>query len=129
VVGAELILVKPLGFEFSEKALRRAQLDYASEVSITLKDSLEEALQDLKCPFFFLSSKTTKSLYDEELIGDIALVFGNENTGLPSHIMSDYASNLVRLPMVDGVRCLNLSNAVAISVYEVWRQNGFKYGA
>jgi tRNA (cytidine/uridine-2'-O-)-methyltransferase len=128
-VGAELILVRPLGFEFSEKALRRAQLDYASEVSISLKDSLEEALQDLTCPLFFLSSKTKTSLYDQNLTGEVALIFGNENSGLPQETMSAYASKLVRLPMIDDVRCLNLSNAVAISVYEVWRQNGFKYGA
>ena len=124
--GVELILIKPLGFDFSEKALRRAQLDYASEVKITQENSLEEAIHKLDCPFFFLSSKTKRSLYDQKIPESCALIFGNETKGLPPSIMEEYESHLVTLPMVDSVRCLNLSNAVAISVYEAWRQNGFR---
>lgn len=125
VTGANLILIEPLGFEFSEKTLRRAHLDYALDMNIKVKSSLEEVIDSLSSPFFFLSSKTNRSFYKEPLPQDVTLIFGNETKGLPPSIMHEYEKQLLKLPMIENVRCLNLSNAVAICIYEVERQNNF----
>ncbi|MDN3505109.1 MAG: tRNA (cytidine(34)-2'-O)-methyltransferase [Rhabdochlamydiaceae bacterium] len=127
VTGATLILIEPLGFDMSEKSLRRAQLDYAKDMDIQIFPTFKEALKTIDGPIYFLSSKGTKNLFDVKLDQNVTLVFGNEKSGLSEEIMSEFKDYLVRLPMKEDERCLNLSNAVAISTYEVLRQNNFNF--
>lgn len=127
VTGSKLTLIKPLGFEITEKALRRAHLDYAGEVNLSIAASFEEALRQGSGPLMFLSTKGSQSFYEAPIPPNTRLIFGNETHGLPEEIMQEYQNALFRLPMLDNVRCLNLSNAVAICLYEVLRQNQFAF--
>lgn len=127
VTGSDLILIEPIGFDISEKALRRAQLDYAIGMNIQVSPSIEEVIEQAPGPIYFLSSKGEKGFYEESYPTNTTLVFGNETSGLPETIMDAYQSQLRRLPMTRGARCLNLSNAVAVATYEVLRQNEFAF--
>ena len=125
--GCELHLIEPLGFDISEKALRRAGLDYWHLVKVHVHGSFEElqtAYPYAKFHYFTTKSRTlyTNSAYHE---GDF-LVFGKETRGLPEELLVAHPEECVRIPMIDESRSLNLSNAVAIAVYEGLRQNGFK---
>ena len=124
--GCVLHLIKPLGFEISDKYLKRAGLDYWHLVKVELHESVEEALfgvSEEKLHFF-----TTKSsrVYSEARFceGDY-LVFGKETKGLPNELLLAHPAACVRIPMREEARSLNLSNSVAIAVYEGLRQNGF----
>ena len=125
VTNTPLILVEPLGFQMDEKSLRRAQMDYALDMDIAIVPNFDEAMKLASGPVYFLSSKTKRSFYTQSYSMDTTLVFGNENTGLPPEIMERYQDQLVRIPMIAKERCLNLSNSVAIALYEVLRQNSF----
>ena len=124
--GCVLHLIKPLGFEISDKYLKRAGLDYWHLVQVEVHESVEEALfgvPEEKLHFF-----TTKSprVYSEARFreGDY-LVFGKETKGLPDDLLLAHPAACVRIPMLEEARSLNLSNSVAIAVYEGLRQNGF----
>lgn len=124
--GCVLHLIKPLGFEISDKYLKRAGLDYWHLVQVEVHESVEEALfgvPEEKLHFF-----TTKSprVYSEARFreGDY-LVFGKETKGLPDELLLAHPATCVRIPMREEARSLNLSNSVAIAVYEGLRQNGF----
>lgn len=124
--GCVLHLIKPLGFEISDKYLKRAGLDYWHLVQVEVHESVEEALfgvPEEKLHFF-----TTKSprVYSEARFreGDY-LVFGKETKGLPDELLLSHPAACVRIPMREEARSLNLSNSVAIAVYEGLRQNGF----
>ncbi len=124
--GCVLHLVKPLGFEISDKYLKRAGLDYWHLVKVELHESAEEALWGVpeeKLHFFTTKSPRTYSAahFGE---GDY-LVFGKETKGLPDELLLAHPSACVRIPMREEARSLNLSNSVAIAVYEGLRQNGF----
>ena len=129
--GTALHLVRPLGFELDERRLRRAGLDYREFASVSVHDDLAGCLRTLGDPRLFAFSTRGMRRYDEPRYkpGD-ALVFGPETRGLPDALLSsvDEACRL-RLPMVPGNRSLNLSNAVAVAVFEAWRQQGFAGGA
>ncbi len=125
--GCELHLVKPLGFDISEKALRRAGLDYWHLVTVHVHESffaLREACPDAEFRFFTTKARTvyTAARYGS---GDF-LVFGKETKGLPEELLVENKSACVRIPMIGESRSLNLSNAVAVAVYEGLRQNGFE---
>ena len=125
--GCELHLVEPLGFDISEKALRRAGLDYWHLVKVHVHGSfaaLKEAYPTAKFHYYTTKSRT---VYTDAAInhGDF-LVFGKETKGLPEELLVDNRESCVRIPMIDESRSLNLSNAVAIAVYEGLRQNGFR---
>ena len=125
--GAGLHLIRPLGFELDEKRLRRAGLDYREYAMVAEYDSLGDCLEALFNPRVFAFSSKASKMYDEAQFnsGD-ALLFGPETRGLPAEILETLpASRRLRLPMQPRNRSLNLSNSVAISVYEAWRQNGF----
>jgi len=125
VTGNDLILVKPLGFRFSSQGLKRAGLDYALDMNIELIHDLEEFLSQQKS-FYFFSSKA-KNLYTEvSYKPESCLIFGSEVSGLPESLFKQYPEHFVTLPMVDNQRCLNLSNSVAIAIYEAWRQMEFQ---
>ncbi len=120
--NSKLILVKPLGFSTSDRMMKRAGLDYFQDTSIEEIDHLDKILSG---SFFFFSSKA-KALYtDVTYSQDSLLIFGNETSGLPSSFHEKYPEKFVRIPMKEGARCLNLSNTVAIGLYEAIRQTSF----
>ena len=125
--GAMLHLVKPLGFSLDDKQLVRAGLDYHEFASITVHESWAECAECLKDRRLFAVSTKGTQQYDlvEYAVGD-AFVFGPESRGLPAEILGAVAEQQrIRVPMVPGNRSLNLSNSVAVVIYEAWRQNGF----
>lgn len=141
--GAQLHLVRPLGFELDDKKLRRAGLDYHEYAHLQVHDdwaAARQALQAADCQMITaLTTKLSKPFYDYDFSGQqdngvtasglmpsIALVFGSETAGLADDIREDIgADNWLRLPMLADSRSLNLSNSVAICLYEIWRQQGF----
>ena len=124
--GCHLHLVRPLGFTIDDKNLKRAGLDYWHLLSISYHDSFVD-LQKLYSTgrFFCHTTKTERFHSDAKYQPGDFLVFGKETAGLPATILDQYADSCVRLPMIEGARSLNLSNAVAVSVYEALRQTGY----
>lgn len=126
VTGARLHLVGPLGFSVDDKKLKRAGLDYWHLLDITFYEGLAEFFSKNAGPFFFFSTKA-KKVYTEVVYPEHChLVFGKETAGLPEELLVNNPDTTVRLPMIDEARSLNLSNAVAVGVYEVLRQRNFK---
>jgi len=129
--GTRLHLVKPLGFTLEGKQLLRAGLDYHEFATITVHESWAECAERFKDRrLFAVSTKGTRQ-YDlvDYAVGD-AFVFGPESRGLPAEILGTVAAQQrICVPMVPGNRSLNLSNAVAVVIYEAWRQVGFGTGA
>jgi len=125
--GCRLHLVRPLGFEVSDKYLKRAGLDYWDYVSITYYDSFKEVEEkNSGATFYFFTSKGRKAHSDVSYKEGDFLVFGKETAGIPEEILVRHEKTCVRIPMAGGIRCLNLSNAVAVAVYEAARQTGYK---
>jgi tRNA (cytidine/uridine-2'-O-)-methyltransferase len=125
--GARLHLVKPLGFSLEDKQLVRAGLDYHEFATITVHDSWVECADRFKNHRLFAVSTKGTQRYDvvSYAVGD-AFVFGPESRGLPAEILGSVTEqHCIRVPMVSGNRSLNLSNTVAIVVYEAWRKVGF----
>lgn len=125
--GCKLHLVRPLGFSTDDKHLKRAGLDYWHLLEIYYHDSfadLQAIYSDAR--YFFHTTKATRFHSDVIFRDGDFLVFGKETAGLPLTILNQYPEQCIRLPMIDGARSLNLSNAVAVSVYEALRQT--KYG-
>jgi tRNA (cytidine/uridine-2'-O-)-methyltransferase len=126
--GSRLHLVRPLGFDLSEKAVRRAGMDYAELASVKTWNSLQDCLAALQSPRWFAISTrgTTRHDVPRFIAGD-AFVFGPETRGLPQGVLDSCPpERRLRLPMQPGNRSLNLSNAAAVVVYEAWRQQGFR---
>jgi tRNA (cytidine/uridine-2'-O-)-methyltransferase len=129
--GVSLHLIEPLGFDLEAKKLRRAGLDYREFASVDTHASLEACLQALGSPRVYALSTHGKTQHDEPSYkeGD-AFLMGPETRGLPGAVLDALPANQVlRLPMREGSRSLNLSNAAAVVVYEAWRQLDFKGGA
>jgi len=124
--GSGLILVRPLGFSISDRQLKRAGLDYWEGVEMTPIDDLVAYLEMLSVPFYFFSSKADKLYTTIDYTPHDHLVFGSETAGLPPQFHEKWKDKFYRLPMKEGRRCLNLSNAVAVVLYEAWRQQNFK---
>ncbi len=125
--GAQLHLIRPLGFDLDDKQLRRAGLDYHEYATLRVHDDLAACLQTLPGTRLFAFTTKGASAYHEVCYqaGD-ALLFGPETRGLPADILESLApEHRLRLPMLPHSRSLNLSNAVAVTVYEAWRQCGF----
>lgn len=128
--GAKLHLIEPLGFELDDKKLRRAGLDYREWADVQIHKSLDAYIQtrNPKRLFAFSTKGTTHFGAAQYAPGD-ALLFGPESRGLPREILQSLpAENVLRLPMRAENRSLNLSNTVAIAVFEVWRQWGYIEG-
>ena len=126
--GCKLHLIEPMGFKLEDKLLRRAGLDYREWASITCHLSLRDFIQsiDIKRLFGF-STKAKRTYGDAKFLPGDFLLFGPESRGLPADLLNLLESdNKLRIPMVEGSRSLNLSNTVAIAVYEAWRQHDFK---
>ena len=125
--GARLHLIRPLGFELDDAKLRRAGLDYHEFAPLTVHDDLDAALAGRDPSRVFAFSTRARLRFDAVVYreGD-ALLFGPESRGLPDEVLARLPeANRVRLPMRAGQRSLNLSNAVAVSVFEAWRQLGY----
>ena len=125
--GAQLHLIRPLGFELDDKQLRRAGLDYHEYANVRVHDSLAECLQTLPSVRVFAFTTKGGQAYHEVCYqnGD-ALLFGPESRGLPADILESLPpEQRLRLPMLPNNRSLNLSNTVAVAVFEAWRQCGF----
>jgi tRNA (cytidine/uridine-2'-O-)-methyltransferase len=125
VTGSSLILVRPLGFSTSNRMLKRAGLDYWEGVQVDMIDDLSIYLENLQNPFYFFSSHAKKLYTDVDYTPEDHLIFGSETAGLPSYFHEKWKENFYTLPMKQGARCLNLSNAVSIVVYEAWRQRNW----
>jgi tRNA (cytidine/uridine-2'-O-)-methyltransferase len=125
--GARLHLVQPLGFRLDAKAVRRAGLDYRELADVRVHGSFEACLESLGWPRWFAFTTRGSAPFDRVSYqrGD-ALVFGAETRGLPQAVLDACPGDRrLRIPMLAGARSLNLSNAVAVVVYEAWRQQGF----
>lgn len=124
--GASLHLIGPLGFRLDEKSLKRAGMDYWKELDVTVYDDCQDFLQ--KNPDAVIYYVTTKG---KHVYSDVAyepgsyLMFGKESGGIPEEILKAHPESCVRIPMLDGARSLNLSNSVAIVLYEALRQQQF----
>jgi len=127
ITGAELHLVEPLGFDFSDAKLRRAGLDYHDLAVVTVHKDIEAAWEALQPERVFAYTSDGETSYTdiEYRPGDV-LMFGPESVGLPEWLKRDpHVTARVRLPMRPSLRSLNLANAASIAVFEAWRQNGF----
>ncbi|MDD6036866.1 MAG: tRNA (cytidine(34)-2'-O)-methyltransferase [Lachnospiraceae bacterium] len=126
--GSRLHLIEPLGFDISEKAVRRAGMDYWKEIDLYVYKNYEEFL--LKNPGARPYMATTKgqTLYTEAAFEENAyLMFGKESAGIPEEILMRDKERCIRIPMLEEIRSLNLSNSVAIVTYEALRQQGFAH--
>lgn len=128
--GSKLHLVKPLGFNLEDRQLARAGLDYHDLAEVTVHESWQDCLSALAGRRKFFVSTRGSVRYDApRYVADDVLVFGPETRGLPQAMLdSAPGGQCIRLPMLAGNRSLNLSNAVAVVVFEAWRQNGFAGG-
>ena len=125
--GCRLHLVKPLGFELSDKQMRRAGLDYHEYAEMKVHDTWDELKAALAGRRLFAFSTRAATDFSQARFqpGDV-FVFGPETRGLPADILDEFPpERRLRLPMLPGQRSLNLSNTVAVAVYEAWRQNSF----
>ena len=126
--GCQLHLVEPLGFDISDRAVRRAGLDYAEFIQVQVHRDwphCRAALQGRR--LFAMTTKGRQNAFAANFLAGDAFVFGPESRGLPPQILEEIgAGNSLRLPMMPNCRSLNLSNAVAVTVYEAWRQLGFE---
>lgn len=124
--GCKLHLVRPLGFEVSDKYLKRAGLDYWHFVEICYYDGFNELLE--KYPdgrFYYFTTKGRTRHCDAAFCEGDFLVFGKETKGLPEELLKAHPNECLRIPMIDETRSLNLSNSVAVAVYEALRQHDF----
>lgn len=125
--GCRVHLVKPLGFDISDRALKRAGLDYWHLTDFSVYENLEDFFEKTEGGRYFYFSTKAARRYDEmKYEKEDFLIFGKETKGLPEKLLFDNYDSCVRIPMICQARSLNLSNSVAIAVYEGMRQNGFK---
>ena len=129
--GSNLHLIKPLGFSVNDKYLKRAGLDYWDKLEIEEHSSFPKFLEKYppeKNNMFFLTTKGQKCYSDLDYSGmdEVFLLFGKETKGLPEDVLQKYITNAIRIPMLPTLRSLNLSNSVAIVLYEVLRQDEFR---
>ncbi len=124
VTGIALHLIKPYGFEISDKHLKRAGLDYWDKLDIYEYDNLDSFFEKNEGNFYFFTTKGRKTYSDEKYSENenVFLIFGREDKGLPEKLLFEHPDNCVRIPMRNELRSLNLSNSVAIACYEVLRQ-------
>jgi tRNA (cytidine/uridine-2'-O-)-methyltransferase len=130
VTGCRLHLIEPLGFEMDDARLRRAGMDYREKAVVEIHHNVESWRQRTNPQRVFALTVDGEALYTEETYreGD-AFLFGPESVGLPEDVRQrSWITRRLRLPMVPGVRSINLSNSAAIVVYEAWRQLGFPGG-
>lgn len=124
--GARLHLIEPLGFMINDKMLKRAGLDYWPKLDVTVYEDYEDFLSKNPGAKIYMATTKSKQKYtDVSYEEDAYIMFGKESAGIPEELLLENKDNCVRIPMMPGERSLNLSNSVAIVVYEALRQQGF----
>ncbi len=124
--GARLHLIEPLGFRINEKQLKRAGLDYWDKLDVTVYDDFRDFLEKNPGAKIYMATTKSKQTYaDVRYEEDCYIMFGKESAGIPEEILLDYRETAIRIPMLPDIRSLNLSNAVAIVLYEALRQQSF----
>lgn len=126
--GTVLHLIKPLGFSLDEKALKRAGLDYWKYLDVRVYENFQDFLEknpDAKGKLYMATTKGHHTYAEVNYEPDAYIMFGKESAGIPEEILVDYEETAIRIPMNESIRSLNLSNSVAIVLYEALRQNDF----
>ena len=124
--GARLHLIRPLGFDISDRAVKRAGLDYWQYVDLSVYDDLDDFFAKHGDENLWLATtKAPQPSAQADFLGDVKLMFGKETAGLPEWLRERYRDRCIRIPMIGPVRSLNLANSVAILCYEALRQQGF----
>ena len=125
--GTSLHLIEPLGFYLDERSIKRAGMDYWEQLDVTRYINYREFLEKHPGAKIWMATTKAKKVYTEAAFGaDDFIMFGKESGGIPEEILVEHVENCIRIPMLDRIRSLNLSNAVAIVLYEALRQNGFE---
>ena len=125
--GAALHLIRPLGFTIDDKKLKRAGLDYWHHLDITYYDDLQDFYtKNPNAQVYYFTTKARHNYCDVTYPNPVFIMFGKETRGLPEELLVQHPEECVRLPMREGLRSLNLSNTVAVAVYEILRQGNFE---
>jgi hypothetical protein len=125
--GTSLHLIKPLGFDISDKAVRRAGMDYWKELDLHVYEDFEEFVEKNPGARIYMATTKARKAYTEvEYKGNDFIMFGKESAGIPEEILVKYEDTSVRIPMIGEIRSLNLSNSVSIILYEALRQQDFE---
>ncbi|MBL1141750.1 MAG: tRNA (uridine(34)/cytosine(34)/5-carboxymethylaminomethyluridine(34)-2'-O)-methyltransferase TrmL [Proteobacteria bacterium] len=126
--GANLHLIHPLGFDMNEKSLRRAGLDYIDQSIVHHYDNYQDYINKQKNgSLYAISTKGTQTYSESTFNNGDSFIFGPETRGLPKNILDEFnADKILRIPMIENSRSLNLSNSASIIIYEAWRQHNFK---
>lgn len=123
----KLHLIEPLGFSLSEKALKRAGMDYWKDLDVTTYLDYEDFLEkNPNAKIYYATTKALKTYTDVQYEEDCYIMFGKESAGIPEEILVDNEETCIRIPMIGDIRSLNLSNSVAIVLYEALRQHNFE---
>lgn len=126
--GAHLHLIKPLGFSLDEKSIKRSGVNYIDHCNYTVYENIEEFFEKNAGEYYFLTRYGTRPHTDFDFSDkskNIYLFFGKESTGIPKEILKEHLDNCMRIPINDNIRALNLSNSVAIMLFEVLRQQNY----
>lgn len=124
--GARLHLIEPMGFRISQKEVKRAGLDYWDKLDVTVYDSYSDFLEkNPGAKIYFATTKAKHTYADVSFEEDSYIMFGKESAGIPEEILVQHPEKCIRIPMFGEIRSLNLSNSVAIVLYEALRQNAF----
>ena len=125
--GTKLHLIKPLGFDISDKAVRRAGMDYWKDLDLSVYETFEEFLTKNPGAKIYMATTKGQHVYTEvKYEPDCYIMFGKESAGIPEEILVKHPDNCIRIPMLSEIRSLNLSNSVAVVLYEALRQNHFE---
>mgnify|MGYP002576013253 CR=1 FL=1 len=125
--GTVLHLIEPLGFHLTEKAIKRAGMDYWDQLDVTRYVNYEDFLEKNPGAKIYMATTKGRHVYsDVSYEPDCFIMFGKESAGIPEEILLEHKETAVRIPMLDHIRSLNLGNSVAIVLYEALRQQGFK---
>lgn len=126
--GTSLHLIEPLGFRLDEKSIKRAGMDYWEHLDVKRYVNFEEFLEKNPNAKIWMATTKAKHVYSDVKFGpDDFIMFGKESAGIPEEILVDYEETCIRIPMLDQIRSLNLSNSVAIVLYEALRQQDFSH--
>ena len=126
--GAKLHLIEPLGFRLDEKEIKRAGLDYWKDLDVTVYKNYEEFLEKNPNAKIYMATTKARHVYTEvSYEPDCFIMFGKESAGIPEEILIENKDTAIRIPMIGDIRSLNLSNSVAIVLYEALRQNNFDH--
>ncbi|MDD3254141.1 MAG: tRNA (cytidine(34)-2'-O)-methyltransferase [Lachnospiraceae bacterium] len=125
--NTRLHLIEPLGFKLNEKAIRRSGLDYWEKLDVTVYSDYQDFLtRNPGAKIYMATTKAQKTYVEPHYEPDCFIMFGKESAGIPEEILLDHQDTCVRIPMWGDIRSLNLSNSVAVVLYEALRQNGFE---